>query len=244
MANLPGQAYAYLVTYEGALNSGTPAAEPEISLGAPLAAATNTHRKTRQNSRVLWTDSTADANSAQMAEMDPVVQMAQKNVLARHLPSHCETLARLGLRLLKILDIRIYGFPQTGVSSTRNDYFSTLGISVGFWSSKAVVSCARNAHFQKNVKKRMSPRWHQRHQEPPLARFIPETKTNVAPLCGQMRIFFAMPGQGLRPVITSVVTNQTFLVKCRLVRAKRSLSRHYKTASAEIVVWPRPNTFF
>ena len=90
----------------------------------------------------------------------------------------------------------------------------------------------------------MSPRWHQLPQEPPLARFIPETKTNVAPLCGQMRIFFAMPGQGLRPVITSAVTNRTFLVKCRLVRAKRSLSRHYKTASAEIVVWPTPNTLF
>jgi len=90
----------------------------------------------------------------------------------------------------------------------------------------------------------MSPRWHQRYQEPPLARFIPETKTNVAPLCGQMRIFFAMPGQGLGQVITSAVTNRTFLIKCRLVRAKRSLPRHYKTASAEIVIWPTPNTFF
>ena len=90
----------------------------------------------------------------------------------------------------------------------------------------------------------MSPRWHQLPQEPPLARFISETKTNVAPLCGQMRICFALPGQGVRLVITSVVTNRTFLVKCRLVRAKRSLSRHYKTASAEIVVWPKPNTYF
>ena len=90
----------------------------------------------------------------------------------------------------------------------------------------------------------MSPQWHQRHQEPPLARFIPETKTNVAPLCGQMRIFFARPGQGLWPVITSAVTNRTFSVKCRLVRAKRTLSRHYKTASAQIVVWPTPYTFF
>ena len=35
----------------------------------------------------------------------------------------------------------------------------------------------------------MSPRWHQLPQEPFLARFIPETKTNVAPFCGQMRIF-------------------------------------------------------
>ena len=72
---------------------------------------------------------------------------AQKNVLARHLPSHCETLASLGLRLVKISDICIYGFPQTGVSSTRNDYFSALGICDGFWSSKAAVSCARNVHF-------------------------------------------------------------------------------------------------
>ena len=90
----------------------------------------------------------------------------------------------------------------------------------------------------------MSPRWHQLPQEPPLARSIPETKTNVAPLCGQMSICVEMPGQGLRPLITSVVTNLTFLVKCRLVRAKHSLSRHYKTASAEYVVWPEPNTFF
>jgi len=90
----------------------------------------------------------------------------------------------------------------------------------------------------------MSPRWHQLPQEPPLARFIPETKTIVAALCSQMRIFFAMPGKGVRLVIASVVTNQTFLVKCRLVRAKHSLSRHYKTASTEIVIWPRPNTFF
>ena len=67
----------------------------------------------------------------------------------------------------------------------------------------------------------------------PLARFIPETKTNVAPFCCQMCTFFETPGQGPRPVITSAVTNRTFLVKCRLVRAKRSLSRHYKTASTE-----------
>ena len=39
-------------------------------------------------------------------------------------------------------------------------------------------------------------------------------------------------------MITSVVTNRTFLVKCHLVRAKRSLSRHYQTASTEIVIWP------
>ena len=90
----------------------------------------------------------------------------------------------------------------------------------------------------------MSPRWHQLPQEPPLARFIPETKTNVAPLCGQTRVFFEMPGRGVRLVITSVVTNRTFLVKCRLVRAKRSLSRHGKTARAKYVVWPAPNTYF
>ena len=36
----------------------------------------------------------------------------------------------------------------------------------------------------------MSALWHQLPREPPLARFIPETKKNVAPLCGQMRIFF------------------------------------------------------
>ena len=36
----------------------------------------------------------------------------------------------------------------------------------------------------------MSPRWHQLPQEPPLARFIPETTLNVAPLSGQMRFFF------------------------------------------------------
>ena len=83
----------------------------------------------------------------------PGASNTQRNVLARHLPSHCETLASLGLRLVKISDICIYGFPQTGVSSTRNDYFSTLGISVAFWSSEAVVSCARNAHFLKNAGK-------------------------------------------------------------------------------------------
>ena len=55
---------------------------------------------------------------------------------------------------------------------------------------------------------------------------------------------WAMPGQGLRPVITSAVANRTFFVKCRLVRAKQLLSGHYKTASAEIVVWPGPNTYF
>ena len=90
----------------------------------------------------------------------------------------------------------------------------------------------------------MSPRWHQLPQEPPLARFIPETKTNVAPFCNQTRVFFEMPGRGVRPVITSVVTNRTFLVKCLLVRAKRSLSRHCKTARAKYVIWPKPNTYF
>ena len=90
----------------------------------------------------------------------------------------------------------------------------------------------------------MSPRWHQLPQEPPLARFVPETILKVAPLSGQMRFFFAMPGRGLWPVITSAITNRTFLVKCRLMRTKRSLSRHLKTASAEIVVWPQPNTLF
>ena len=136
-----------------ALNSGTPAAEPEISLGAPLAEAKSTHWKTRRNSGDFGTGSAADANSARMAEMDPVVQMAQKNVLARHLPSHCETLVRLGLGLHKILNICTYGLPQTGVLSTRNNYFSVLGISVGFWSLKAVVSCARNSNFLKNARK-------------------------------------------------------------------------------------------
>ena len=96
----------------------------------------------------------------------------------------------------------------------------------------------------KSVKKGMSLRWHQLPQEPFLARFIPETKTNVAPLCGQMRFVGAMPGQSLRPVITSAVANRTFFVKCRLVRAKHPLSGHYKTASAEIAVWPTPNTYF
>ena len=90
----------------------------------------------------------------------------------------------------------------------------------------------------------MSPRWHQLPQESPLARFISETKKNVAPLCGQMHDFCAMPDQGIRPKITSVVTKRSFLVKCPLVRAKRSLSRHCKTARAEIVIWPRPNTYF
>ena len=90
----------------------------------------------------------------------------------------------------------------------------------------------------------MSPRWHQLPQEPPLARFISETKQNVAPLCGQMRVFFAMPDQGIRPVITSVVTKRSFLGQCALVRAKRSLSRHCKTARAKYVVWPTPNTYF
>jgi hypothetical protein len=90
----------------------------------------------------------------------------------------------------------------------------------------------------------MSPRWHQLPQEPFLARFIPETKKNVAPRCGQMRVFLATPGQGLRPVITRAVTNRTFFVKCALVRAKRSLSRHCKTARAKYVVWPTPNTYF
>ena len=85
-----------------ALNSGTPAAEPEISLGAPLAEAKSTHRKTRRNSRDFGTGSAANANQAQMAEVDPVVQMAQKKVPATHLPSHCETLASLGLRLVRI----------------------------------------------------------------------------------------------------------------------------------------------
>ena len=64
------------------------------------------------------------------------------------------------------------------------------GFFVRFRSSKALVSCARNTHFLKNVKKRMSPRWQQLPQEPPLARFISETKKNVAPLCGQMSDLF------------------------------------------------------
>ena len=67
---------------------------------------------------------------------------------------------------------------------------------------------------------------------------------NAAPLSGQMRIFVAMPGHGLRPVIGNAVRNRTLLEKCRLVRAKSSLSRHYNQASAETVIWSRPNTFF
>ena len=47
----------------------------------------------------------------------------------------------------------MYGFPQTRVSSMRSDYFSALGIYVGFWSSTAVVSCARNTHLQKKSEK-------------------------------------------------------------------------------------------
>ena len=70
-----------------ALNSGTPAAEPEISLGAPLAEAKSTHRKTRRNSRDFGTGSAANANPAQMAEVDPVVQMAQRGI--------CQAIARL-----------------------------------------------------------------------------------------------------------------------------------------------------
>ena len=68
---------------------------------------------------------------------------------AKPLRDSCEPRPQIG----ENLDICIYGFPQTGVSPTRNDYFSALGISVEFWSSKAVVSCARNTHFLKNVKK-------------------------------------------------------------------------------------------
>ena len=74
---------------------------------------------------------------------------AQKTILARHLPSHCETLASLGLRLVKVWDMCIHGFPQTSVASKRNDYSSARGISVGSWSSNAVVSCARTPTFRK-----------------------------------------------------------------------------------------------
>ena len=102
--------YMYIYICGRAVESGTPAAEPEISLGAPLAEAKSTHRKTRPNSEKIGTGSAASANPAQMAEVDPVVQMAQKNVPARHLPSHSETLVRLGLRLHNFLNICKYGF--------------------------------------------------------------------------------------------------------------------------------------
>ena len=55
----------------------------------------------------------------------------------------------------------------------------------------------------------MSTLWQHLPQEPPLARFISETKTNNAALCCKMRICSAMSGHGLRPVITSGVTNRT-----------------------------------
>ena len=90
----------------------------------------------------------------------------------------------------------------------------------------------------------MQPRWRQLPQKPPRARLTLETQNNIAPLCGQMHDFCAMPDQGIRPKITSVVTKRSFLVKCPLVRAKRSLSRHCKTARAEIVVWLTPNSYF
>ena len=223
---------------------GTPAAEPEISLGAPLAEAKSTHWKTRRNSGDFGTGSAADANSARMAEMDPVVQMAQKNVLARHLPRHCETLVRLGLGLRKILNICTCGLPQTGVSSMRNAYFWRLGISAGFWSSEPVDSCPRNAHFQKHTEKHMQPRWRQLPQKPPRARLTLETQNNIAQLCGQMRFFLAMPGRDLRLQITGARTKSILLIRCRLVRAKRTLLKHLKIASAESVVWPTPNTLF
>ena len=145
--SISSQYWSILYICGRAFNSSTPAAEPEISLGAALAEAKSTRWKTRRNSRDSGTGSAADAKSAQMAEMEPVAQMAPKNVLARHLSSHCETLVRLGLGLHKILNICTYGFSQTGVSSTRNAYFWVLGISAGFWSSEPVVSRARTVHF-------------------------------------------------------------------------------------------------
>ena len=90
----------------------------------------------------------------------------------------------------------------------------------------------------------MSTLWHQLPHEPFLARFIPETKKMLRHAAAKCVFFLATPGQRLRPVITRAVTNRTFFVKCALVRAKRSLSRHCKTARAKYVVWPTPNTYF
>ena len=148
--------------------------------------------------------------------------MAQKNVLERHLPSHCATLVRLGLGLNKNLNICTYGFPQTGVSSTRKAYFGTLEIPAGFWSSEP-VSCARDVHFYKHTEKHMQPRWRQLPQKPPRGQIhFGNQNKYCAPLRPNV-FFLAIPGRDLRLQITSAVTKCILLIKCRLVRAKRSL---------------------
>ena len=81
-------------------------------------------------------------------------------------------------------------------------------------------------------------------KSPPWPDSFRKPRQMLRPSAAKCVFLFEMPGRGVRLVITSVVTNRTFFVKCALVRAKRSLSRHCKTARAKYVVWPTPNTYF
>ena len=105
-------------------------------------------------------------------------------------------------------------------------------------------SRARKTSTFINTQENMQPRWRQLPQKPARARFTSETKNNIAPFCGQESFFLAMPGRDLRLQITSAVTKCMLMIRCRLVHAKRSLSKHLKIASVEIVRWLIPNTLF
>lgn len=133
--------------------------------------------------------------------------------------------------------------PKSRCSSRRSSYFSALGISVEFWSSNTVSRARQTPTSRKMEKSEGRPGGTSSPVSPPWPDPFRKPKQMLRHPVSKCVFLFAIPGRGLRPVITSAVTNPTFLVKCRLVRWKRSLPRHYKTASAE-VVWPTPDTFF
>ena len=51
----------------------------------------------------------------------------------------------------------MYGFPQTGVPCTRNNYFSTLRISDGSWSLKRSSRARETPTFRKLCKTNVTP---------------------------------------------------------------------------------------
>ena len=107
--------YIYIYIFGGALNSGTPPAEPQLSLGELLAEAKSTHWKTRRNHIIVWTGSATDAflpGWLTWTQWPKPCKKQSGEAYAKPLRDSCE--ARL--RAAPNTCFCIYGFPRTGVS--------------------------------------------------------------------------------------------------------------------------------
>ena len=88
-----------------------------------------------------------------VALVRPGASNAQKNVLARHVPSHCETLASLGLRLEKIW-IFVFMASHKQVFRPRETTTSLcLGFLLDSGPQKRSSRARETPTFRKSVKK-------------------------------------------------------------------------------------------